>query len=178
MKNNAQVISLDSLTQVIAKNLELILYAFAFVFPLVLHGQQLLVGPIINALLFFAARKLSYKKLLPLVILPSLAAVTRGVVVGPLTMFLVYLLPFIWLSNLILIFVVKKLKDKSLVLRVGLSSVLKAVFLFSVTWIMFQANMLPKILLTAMGVLQLSTAVAGGVLEEFLSIKFKMTGEE
>ncbi|PIP14922.1 hypothetical protein COY88_02950 [Candidatus Roizmanbacteria bacterium CG_4_10_14_0_8_um_filter_35_28] len=54
--------------------------------------------------LFIAVQKFSYKKILPVIVLPSLGAILNGVLFGPATIFLYYFLPFIWIGNLILIY--------------------------------------------------------------------------
>ena len=83
----------------IASNLSLdmffILTGLAFFIPAVFSSPQWLTGTIINTLLFIVATKLDFKKQLPIIILPSLGAFSHIVIFGPLTVFLLYFIPFI-----------------------------------------------------------------------------------
>ena len=157
--------------------IDALIYAVAFVVPLVLTGPQLVVGTIVNACLFLAAENWPVKKLIPLAILPSVAAILHGVVLGGFTPFLLYMAPFIWLSNGILMLVYKLVKDKSLGLGVGLAAGLKALFLFSVAWILVNQHILPAPFLIAMGVLQLVTAIFGGATAQLTRVLIKKSYE-
>ncbi|MBU4274815.1 hypothetical protein KKE19_03285 [Patescibacteria group bacterium] len=118
-----------------------------------------------NASLFLAAVFLPKKYFLPLVIFPSLGVLARGIIFGPFTLFLVYFLPFIWLANLILIFIFKVffLKVKY-ISSVFFASIVKFLFLFAVANICFNFHLVPKLFLQTMGLLQLFTALAGGII--------------
>jgi hypothetical protein len=48
--------------------------------------------------------------------------------------------------------------------NVGIAALLKACFLFSATYILFQTIHIPEIFLTTMGLIQLYTALIGGTL--------------
>lgn len=153
-----------ALTKAQLLRLEYIVYASAFLIPIVLHQQQLFVGTTVNTLLFISARKLGKKHLLPLAILPSLAALLNGVLFGPLTVFLFYIAPFIWAGNYIEMVIFKYAKRIPLLLRVIGAAAAKAGLLFGVAYLMVNMSILPKIFLTAMGQVQLITALAGGVI--------------
>ena len=84
------------------------LSVLSFSTPFFLGYPQWLVGTIVNACLFLAAIFLPKEFILPIIIFPSLGVLFRGIIFGPLTMFLVYFLQFIWLANLTLVFVFKK----------------------------------------------------------------------
>ena len=49
-------------------------------------------------------------KLVPVILAPALGALSRGLLFGPMTIYLIYLLPFIWIGNTILVFTFKQLK--------------------------------------------------------------------
>jgi len=83
----------------------------SFFAPFAFGHPQWLVGTIVNACLFLGAVYLPKKYYIPLAVLPSLGVLARGLVFGPFTYFLVYFLPFIWLGNLILILVFKKIYE-------------------------------------------------------------------
>jgi hypothetical protein len=143
--------------------LELIAYsALALLIPFSLGHPQLLVGILVNTCLVLAALNLKSYKILPVALLPSMGVLARGLVFGPFTMFLVFMIPFIWAGNLILVFAMKKINNKWLAL--GLGAVLKTAFLFSIATLLINAGVLPKIFAVSMGMVQLYTAIAGGII--------------
>jgi hypothetical protein len=76
------------------------------------------------------------------------------------------MLPFIWVGNAVLVFSFKffKLKlKKNYWLTLVIGSLLKSGFLFGIAYILYSLNILPVIFLTAMGILQLTTSVGGGI---------------
>jgi len=141
------------------------LSSLSFSTPFYLGHPQWLVGAIVNTCLFLAAIFLPKKFVLPLIIFPSLGVLSRGIIFGPLTMFLVYFLPFIWLANLVLISVFKKLfLYLNYFSSVFLAATAKFLFLFMVANIYFELSLAPKIFLQLMGINQLLTALAGGAI--------------
>lgn len=147
-----------------------IVYVLAFTIPFIFKQPQLLIGSIINFLLIFSISQFGFKKIIPVLLLPSLASFLNGVLFGVFTPYLLYLMPFIMLSNLILVLTVKYVKTKYL--NIGIAALLKACFLFSAAYILFHTIHLPEIFLTTMGLIQLYTALIGGVLAS-LFITFK-----
>lgn len=152
----------------------------SFFVPFGLGHPQWLVGTIVNACLFLTAIYLPKKYFLPVAVLPSLGVLSRGLIFGPLTMFLVYFLPFIWLGNLILIAVFKKVfsgekflkvKNKAFnfvnikyILSLFSASAAKFLFLLIIANVYFSFSIVPKVFLSSMGLNQLATALAGGLL--------------
>ena len=132
------------------------LFALAFCVPLLFNGSQIITGSIINALLFVSATRLS-KRMLPFIaVVPSLGAVSNGILFGPFTIYLVYFLPFIWIGNYLLMYVTKTY-------NMWVASVIKSLFLFLIAYIFVSLHVVPTIFLTAMGVMQLGTALIGGI---------------
>lgn len=137
----------------------------SFSIPFSLGHPQWLVGTIVNACLFLAAVFLPRKFILPLIIFPSLGVLSRGVIFGPLTMFLVYFLPLIWLANLALVLVFKKLFARLNYLPSAIfASVAKFLLLFAAANVYFEFSLVPKIFLQLMGMNQFLTALAGGII--------------
>ncbi len=161
MSENTTTLTFPAVT---AKYLDVLVYGLVFVVPLVFSHPQLVVGTLVNACLFLAAANCPMKKLTLLAILPSVAAILRGAVLGPFTPFLLYLAPFIWLGNGLLMWVFQRLSVKSVGLGVVAAAGLKALLLYVVALILVNQRVLPSVFLTSMGVLQLSTAILGGVL--------------
>lgn len=154
------------------KNVEyamhLFLYSFsAFLIPLLIGHPQILVGILVNSALILCALFLDFKGTLPVIMLPSLAVLSRGLIFGPFTIFLVYMVPFIWLGNAILVYSMKYLfcnKKISYFISLGVGSVLKTAFLFTSAYVLYSLNLIPAALLVPMGMMQLTTAVIGGIL--------------
>lgn len=165
----------------------------SFFVPFTLGHPQWLVGTIVNACLFLTAIYLPKKYFLPVVILPSLGVLSRGLIFGPFTLFLLYFLPFIWLGNLILILVFKRFviarrsqptkqsrvraqnpwiatlvllarNDTKYFFAILISAGAKFLFLFGTAFIFFKFSVVPAVFLQAMGLNQLATALAGGLI--------------
>lgn len=139
-----------------------VVYILAFTVPFIFKQPQLLIGSIINFILIFSISKYGLKKVLPILFLPSLASFLNGVLFGVFTPYLLYLIPFIVLSNLILVLTVKYIKIKYL--NIVIASLLKACFLFSAAYVLFNTVHIPELFLTTMGFIQLYTALIGGTL--------------
>lgn len=150
------------------ENIEMIVYSFVcFFVPFFIGYPQWIVGIVVNAALVLAALNLRSYKLLPVIMLPSLAVLSRGLIFGPFTIFLVYMIPFIWIGNFILVLTIKQLalnKKINRFVSLGIGAVAKALFLFTAAFIMAKIGFLPAVFLTAMGIMQLYTAIAGGLL--------------
>ena len=155
-----------AIIKALSVNLPLLLASLALSIPAIFASPQWLIGTIVNALLFVAAVKLDSKNQWPIIVLPSLGALLHGVIFGPLTVFLVYFIPFIWLGNYLL---VKLASFKwPFVWCVIAASVLKSAALFLTAFFYVNINLVPKIFLSSMGLMQLATALAGGLLAYFI----------
>ncbi|MFA6533139.1 MAG: hypothetical protein WCT22_04050 [Patescibacteria group bacterium] len=164
MDKESTTISVNSLT--IYQN---IIFSLAFFIPFLISGPQLLTGTLVNCLLISGTKFVDKKNHLFMAILPSIAAVRNGLVFGKFTIFLVYFLPFIWLSNFVLIRSIVYLREKlPLSFSISLSVIFKTIILFVSALIYFKFNFVPEIFLTTMGVFQLTTGIMGGVV--FLGI--------
>jgi hypothetical protein len=154
----------------IEENIQMVLLScVGFFLPFVLGHPQILVGVIVNAMLIVGATYMKGHKMLPLILLPSLGVLTAGVLFGTYTTFLLYLIPFIWIGNAIYVYVYKHVSFggydwKNNFLGVGVASILKAGFLFGATFLLVQLAVVPSVFLTAMGLLQIVTALIGGIL--------------
>jgi len=154
----------------IEENIQLVvLSCIGFFLPFILGHPQILIGTIVNAMLILGATYLKGHKMLPLILLPSLGVMAAGILFGTYTLYLLYLIPLIWLGNALYVYTykyfnIREKKFKNNLLGVGVASVLKAALLFGATFILVQLSVLPAMFLTAMGVLQISTAILGGIL--------------
>jgi hypothetical protein len=145
--------------------LSLVGFSFlAFAIPFLFPHPQAVTGVLVNAFLVVAALSMKGRSVLPVILLPSVGALANGLLFGPLTIFLVYLIPFIWIGNFLLVFGIKRLAHEG-----GLgywasgiaSSVVKAAAIFLPAYGLHLAGLLPEALLVPMGILQAGTALAG-----------------
>jgi hypothetical protein len=135
----------------------------AFFFPFFFSQSQILLGTIVNCMLISGALYVKGKNLIPLIILPSLGALSRGFLFGPNTVYLIYMLPFIWIGNAILIFTIKfvhlKMK-RQYVSGAVFGSVLKACFLFLSALLLYNLGVIPSVFLLTMGIIQAITSLS------------------
>lgn len=198
IENVADVPATNELTETKAQTLLFAGVAFlSLMVPFGFGHPQWLIGTIVNTVLFLAVIFLPKKYWLPLIIFPSLGVFTRGLIFGPLTFFLIYFLPFIWAGNYILMLVFEKVfvipmkmgtqrdRQKNLDSRflwndtfkylfaVLLASLAKFLFLFLTANLYFNLKVVPKIFVASMGLSQLETALAGGVISLLIYKAFK-----
>lgn len=145
---------------------EMIVYAAAgFFIPFFIGHPQIAVGIVVNAMLIVSALNLKGWKIAPIIILPSIAMVLRGALFGQFTIFLLYMIPFIWIGNFILVLSFKYFKlrrNTNYWLTLVLGTAFKSGFLFLSALVLFYLGLIPVVFLTAMGVLQVITAIFGG----------------
>ncbi|MCL5432632.1 MAG: hypothetical protein M1524_00760 [Patescibacteria group bacterium] len=151
--------------------LTLFLSGAAFAIPVVLDHPQLLTGTFVNALLLLTAYFLPFKTAYKIALLPSLSVLLKGVIFGPLTISLYYMIPFIWLGNILLMFVFKKIisANRNYFFALLPAAIIKTSVLLIPAFILIKIKILPLIFLNAMGIVQLITALSGGVLVFILS---------
>lgn len=158
--NNEKVLAIDR-----SKINSLIQFVFLIVIATVvpLFHQQMITGPIVNATLFIATALLGVQMGIMVGLIPSVIAIS----VGTLPLALASMVPYIMVSNAVLILTFNSLKNKSYWLAVVLSSFLKFLFLYGTSSLV--VNLLLKKELAGnvalmMGYPQFITALAGGVL--------------
>ena len=133
----------------------------AILSTILLSHQQIVVGTIVNLMLLSGAVNLKKSQLILLAVFPSVLAVFQGLLFGKFTVFLLYFLPFIWISNLVYMSIFKKTEGNP-VYRLLMSSFGKTTILFLIAVLFTNINLVPKIFLTSMGMLQLVTSLLGG----------------
>ncbi len=146
---------------------ELIAYSFiAFFVPFFVGHPQFFIGTAVNMALILSSIYLKRNFLLPVIFMPSIAILSRGLIFGPFTIFLLYFIPFIWIGNFILAIFFKGLylkKKTNYFVTLLSGSFAKAFFLFLIALLLFKLNLIPAIFLKTMGVLQFTTAIFGGI---------------
>lgn len=150
---------------------EMLIYSgICFFLPLFLGHPQIIVGVTVNAMLIASALNLRSAKLLPIIMLPSLGVLSRGLIFGSFSYYLVYMIPFIWIGNAILVAAFKWLKLKSgrgYWLTLALGTAAKSGFLFASAYALVSLGAIPPVFLVAMGGMQAYTALGGGAFAFF-----------
>jgi hypothetical protein len=125
--------------------------------------QQFITGAIVNATLFIAVMTLGLEKAIIVGLVPSIVALSTGTLPGVLAP----MIPYIMIGNTILVFGFNWLKNKSYWLAIVSSSLLKFLFLFSMSSVMVSLVVKKEIagsIATMMSWPQLVTALSGGLL--------------
>lgn len=98
--------------------------------------------------------------------MPSVSVLSRGLIFGPFTPALAWMLPFIWMGNLVMCWIFKKMKEgkdgKEDIGGILIAAIVKAGLLFLAALVLFNFNVVPKIFLTSFGLMQFVTALLGG----------------
>lgn len=120
--------------------------------PIFFDHPQILTGTIVNLILIYIAINFRRNALLPAVFLPSLAALAKGVLFGPFTIYLAIFAPFIWIANAIFIIGIRYflMKWKREIFAFGLAAIFKAAFLFSIALLLMSFIKVPTVFLGAM----------------------------
>jgi hypothetical protein len=137
------------------------LIGIATVVPL--FHQQMITGPIVNATLFVAAIILGTQMGIFVGLIPSIIALSVGTLPAPLAP----MVPYIMLSNALLILAFNAFREKNYWLAVGVASLLKFAFLFATSSIVIGLLMKKELAESVALMLswpQLLTALLGGVL--------------
>ena len=160
---------------------ELLLYCtFLFGVPF-FFTQQLIVGTIVNALLIKASIDYKLKKVIFLCLLPSISVLAGGLIFGSLTPQLLWMLPFIWLGNFVIVLATRKLfveRKRNFFASTLAGATAKTPILFTAAFALLQFSLVPTVFLLAFGVMQFATAESGAVIVwSHKSLKLKYVGE-
>ena len=135
-------------------------------------NSQWIVGSIVNAAFIISAINLKgWKKIIGIITMPSISTIVSGYVFGTASIYMVYMIPAIWLGNFLLIYAYKGIlfsQNKSYFLA-GLVGIITKVFVIFgsfeiLQWFGIFPDKLIKNLQTAMGTTQLITATMGMVI--------------
>lgn len=135
---------------------DLILTGMLILIPLAWSGPQLLIGSVVNMLLCLTTKVSQPKSWWIKAALPSLAIIIHGVLFGSFTIYLFYLWPVITLAN----WVYMKVGQSKLLL----ASVIKMLILITGATLLSWQNVIPATMVNSMGVIQLVTAMIGGLM--------------
>ena len=132
-------------------------------------NSQLIVGTIVNAALVVSAINLKgWAKILGVVTMPSISTILSGYVFGTASVYMVYMIPAIWIGNFALIYSYKFLmlgKNKHYFLAGIVGIIVKVAIIFALFNLINLFGVFPEKLVTtlstAMGMTQLITATLG-----------------
>ena len=135
-------------------------------------NSQLIVGSIVNTALVVTALNLKgWTKTLFVVTMPSISTIMSGYVFKSASVYMVYMIPAIWLGNLALVMAFKYVmlsKNKPYFLSAALGIVCKVAIIFGFFSILRAFNVFPEKLVTnlqtAMSLTQAITATIGCVI--------------
>ncbi len=158
-KTFVQIYNLEILNT-LGKYQYILLSSILFFIPILLPDSQIITGSIINFCLIFIAFNYKKTKLIPAILLPSIANLLKGAMFGSFTPFLLIVLPAIWIGNFSLIFSLRYffIKKFPIYINLLLSIIIKALLIFAITLLINQFVDLPKAILNSMGIMQFATA--------------------
>lgn len=162
-KNKENILSLGLTKALIYKaSIFLVLTGLATFIPAIIH-IQFITGPIINATLFLSVMLLGTDAALLVGLIPSLVAFSSGL----LPAVLAPMIPFIMVSNALLVMIFSLLVKKNYWLGVIAASILKFAFLFSTSSIVINLLLKKEVagkVAEIMSYPQLITALTGGII--------------
>lgn len=135
--------------------------AIVTVAPLI--KQQLIVGPIVNATLFISAATLGTAGAIMVGLVPSVISIS----VGLLPPVLAPVIPFIMISNAVLVSVFGILKKRNFFLGVAIAAIIKYLFLYATSSVVINLLLKKEVASSVAQMMswpQLVTALAGGIL--------------
>lgn len=143
-------------------------------------NSQLIVGTIVNAALVVSAINLKgWAKILGVVTMPSISIILSGYVFGTASVYMVYMIPAIWIGNFALIYSYKFLmlgKNKHYFLAGIVGIIVKVAIIFALFNLINLFGVFPEKLVenlrNAMGMTQLITATLG-VIAAFVIYKLE-----
>ncbi|MBU1077107.1 MAG: hypothetical protein KKH98_07435 [Spirochaetes bacterium] len=151
------------------------LVSLSLLLPLLLRHPQILLGTAVNYLLISSAFFIKgWKRNLSLAFLPGISALFGNLLFGPFTYFLIFLLPFIWIGNIILIISIKYLhihKQINYFIVLITGTAVKSLWLYLSAYSLHKLGVVPLMFLKSMGLFQFYTAFFGGLLV-FITYKF------
>jgi hypothetical protein len=149
----------------------LALGSIGFLLPVAFGHPQLLVGALVNAFLIRSAVSLPSNKLAPVIMAPAVGALARGVLFGPYTYYLALMVPFIWVGTALLVYAFKArlANGWNYAATLVAGSMVKTAFLYLAAFVLYSVGLIPAVILGAMGVMQFTTAVLGGLVAYPLS---------
>ena len=132
-------------------------------------NSQIIVGSIVNAALVLAAINIKgWKKIIGIITMPSISTILSGYVFQAASVYMVYMIPAIWIGNFVLIYAFKFImleKNKNYFVAGIVGIIAKVLVIFGWFELLNLFSVFPSQLVnnlqTAMGLTQLITASIG-----------------
>ena len=132
-------------------------------------NSQLIVGSIVNTILVISALNLKgWTKIAFIITMPSISTILSGYVFKSASVYMVWMIPAIWLGNFALIYAFKYVmlaKQKNYFIAAILGIICKVAIIFGFFYILNLFNIFPEKLVSnlqkAMSITQLITAIIG-----------------
>ena len=139
---------------------------------IIASNSQLIVGSVVNTLLVVSALNLKgWSKTIFIVTMPSISTIFSGYVFKSASVYMVYMIPAIWIGNFVLIMSFKYFmleKKQNYILSSIIGIICKVLVVFGFFMILKAFNVFPEKLVTnlqkAMSIIQLITATIGCII--------------
>lgn len=149
-------------------------------------NSQIIVGSIVNtALIVSAINVKGWKKIISIITLPSISTILGGYVFKTASVYMVYMIPAIWLGNFALVYLYKALllkKNINYAVTSAISIAVKALIIFLGFNLINAFGIFPEKLVqnlqNAMGFMQAITATIGAIITYTVYIANKRTIKE
>lgn len=130
---------------------------------IITQNSQLIVGTIVNTALIMSAINLKgWKKILGVVTMPSISTMLSGYVFKSASVYMVYMIPAIWIGNFVLVYMYKLLmlsKEKHYFLA-GIVGIVSKVIVIAGGFMLLKAfNIFPEKLVTTLQTAMTTTQV-------------------
>lgn len=144
-------------------------------------NSQLIIGSLVNTVLIISALNLKgWSKTAFVITMPSISTILSGYVFKSASVYMVWMIPAIWLGNFALIFAFKYImlkKDKNYFIAAITGIVCKVAIIFGLFTILKIFNIFPEKLVSnlqkAMSLTQLTTAIIGCIIAHGIYILCK-----
>lgn len=139
---------------------------------IITNNSQIIVGSIVNTMLILAALNIKgWSKNIFIVTMPSISTILSGYIFKSASVYMVWMIPAIWLGNFILILAIKYFilkKEKNYIISCIVGIIAKVAIIFGMFSVLNLFNIFPEKMVTnlqtAMGITQLITATIGGII--------------
>ena len=159
--DSTQTITVRSIPDIKMK--DFVFTGLLILIPLIWSGPQLLIGSVVNMLLFLASSQSRPSSWYVKAALPSLAVIIHGVLFSSFTIYLFYLWPIITIGNWMYMGIGQSNLKINKVTKLLLAAIIKTSILILGVIIMVHYKIIPSVMVNSMGTIQFVTAMIGGL---------------
>lgn len=169
VNENIQTIIIALLSFLIPTFLGQLIKAIFGANSVITNNSQLIIGSVVNTLLIISALNLKgWNKIALVITMPSISTILSGFVFKSASVYMAWMIPAIWIGNLVLILSFKYImlaKEKNYLFASVVGIISKVIIIFGFFNVLKLFNIFPEKLLlnlqTAMSLTQLITAIIG-----------------